>query len=80
MFFLFLKGIGNIGNYTSMNSLNTFKSLIQCGIAKNIIVKNFTLVGNLNSTDIYEYYLEHFRNDTDLQYSNQGSSAQYFCD
>ena len=68
-----------MGNYTTKNTLNTFKSLIQCGIAKNSIVNNFTLVGDLYSTDIYEYYLEYFRNDTDLQYSNQDSKTKFFC-
>ena len=69
-----------MGNYTSIESLNAFKSLIQCGITKNVIVNNFTLVGNLISTDIYEYYLKYFRNDTDFQYTNQANSTPFFCD
>ncbi|CAF4120621.1 unnamed protein product, partial [Rotaria sordida] len=72
-------GICIIGNYTSIRSLKTFKSLIQCGIMKNDIMRNFTLVGHFNSTKIYEYYLEYFRNDTDLQYSNQASKKQFTC-
>ncbi|CAF3299898.1 unnamed protein product [Rotaria sp. Silwood2] len=73
MFCCFLKGIGIIGNYTSIKSLNVFKSLIQCGIMKGDIIKIFTLVRQKDSKDIYEYYLEYFRNDTDFQYSNQAS-------
>ncbi|CAF1090105.1 unnamed protein product [Didymodactylos carnosus] len=79
MFFYILKGIGIMGNYTGIKSLNTFKSLIQCGITKNVIVKNFTLVGDVESTYIYEYYLKYLKNDTVLQYSNQASSTQFFC-
>ncbi|CAF0932752.1 unnamed protein product [Didymodactylos carnosus] len=71
-----LLGIGVMGNYTDIKSLNAFKSLIQCGIIKNDIIENFTLVGHKHTTDIYEYYLKYFRNVTDLQYSNQASSTQ----
>jgi hypothetical protein len=71
--------IGIIGNYTSTKSLKAFKSLIECGIIKNDIMKNFTLVGHSNSRDMYEYYLQYFRNDTDLQYSNQASNEQFLC-
>ncbi|CAF4371419.1 unnamed protein product, partial [Didymodactylos carnosus] len=67
--------IGIIGNYTNIKSLNAFKSLIQCGVTQNDIVKNFTLVGDFESMDIYEYYLKYFKNDTDLQYSNQDDST-----
>ncbi len=74
-----LIGIGVMGNYTSINSLNTFKSLIQCGITKTVIVKNFTLVGFTKSEDIYEYYLRYFRNDTDFQFSNQDGSIRSSC-
>ncbi|CAF1065720.1 unnamed protein product [Rotaria sordida] len=70
-------GIGIVGNFTNIKSMNTFKSLIQCGIIKNAIIKNFTLVGM--SRNIYEYYLNYFRNDTDLQYSNKASGKQVFC-
>ncbi|CAF0739786.1 unnamed protein product [Didymodactylos carnosus] len=59
-------GIGIIRNYTNIKCLNAFKSLIQCGITQNDIVKNFTLVGDLESIDIYEYYLKYFKNNTDL--------------
>ncbi len=79
MFFCFMKGIGIIGNYTSTKSLKAFKSLIQCGIIKNDIMKTFTLVGHFNTRDIYEYYLQYFRNDADLQYSNQASNKQFLC-
>jgi hypothetical protein len=79
MLFCFLTGIGILGNYTSVKAMNLFKSFIQCGMIKNIVVKNFTLVGHSESTDIYEYYLKYFRNDTDLQYSNQASGTQFFC-
>ncbi|CAF3929078.1 unnamed protein product [Rotaria sordida] len=72
-------GIGIIGNYTSIKSLKAFKLLIQCGITKNDIMENFMLVGHRNSRKIYEYYLEYFRNDTDLQYSNQASKEQFWC-
>ncbi|CAF4492377.1 unnamed protein product, partial [Rotaria socialis] len=72
-------GIGLIGNYATEKSLNAFKSLIQCGITKNDIVKNFTMVGYSSSSDIYEYYLKYFRNDSDLHYSNQISGTQFFC-
>jgi hypothetical protein len=77
-YFLF-KGIGIVGNYTSKKSVNAFKSLIQCGITKNVIAKNFTLVGFLPSEDIYKYYLKYLRTDTDLQYSNQVSGTRVFC-
>jgi ERCC4-type nuclease len=79
MFFCFLKGIGVIGNYISKRSLNTFKSLIQCGIAKHDIIKKFTLIGHKDTPEIYEYYLKYFRNDTDLYYGNQANSTQVFC-
>ena len=79
MLFVFLIGIGSMGNFTSMGSLKTFKSLIECAIQKNIIVKNFTLVSDENSTDIYEFYLKNFRNDFDLHYSNQQNSEHFFC-
>ncbi|CAF1385100.1 unnamed protein product, partial [Rotaria sordida] len=72
-------GIGIIGNNTSIKSVKAFKSLIQCGIKKGDIMTNFTLVGHLNSRSIYEYYLQYFRNDTDLQYSNQVSNEQFWC-
>ncbi len=75
-----LKGIGIVGNYTSKKSINTFKSLIQCGITKHLIAKNFTLVGDLDSEDLYKYYLKYLRNDTELQYSNQVSGTHVFCD
>lgn len=76
---MFFIGIGVIGNYTNVNSLKTFKSLVQCGIAKNVLAKNFTLVGFTNSTDIYQYYLTHFKNDTDLSFSNQHDSTRTSC-
>jgi len=79
MFFCFLKGIGVIGNYTSKRSLTAFKSLIQCGIGNNNIIKKFTLVGHKHTPDIYDYYLKYFRNDTDLRYSNQANGTQVFC-
>ncbi|CAF3102007.1 unnamed protein product [Rotaria sp. Silwood2] len=72
-------GIGNIGNYATRKSLSTFKSLIKCGITKNAIVQNFILVGHDSSTDIYEYYLQYFSNDSEFQYNNQADSIQYFC-
>ncbi|CAF1186187.1 unnamed protein product [Rotaria sordida] len=72
-------GIWIIGNYADIKSLKAFKSLIQCGIMKNYIMENFTLVGHSNSKDIYKYYLEYFRNDTDLQYSNQASKEKFWC-
>ncbi|CAF1097769.1 unnamed protein product [Rotaria sp. Silwood1] len=72
-------GIVIIGNYTSTKSLKAFKSLIQCGIMKNAIMNNFTLVGHFNSRKIYEYYLQYFKSDTDLQYSNQASKKQFIC-
>ncbi|CAF0917690.1 unnamed protein product [Rotaria sordida] len=74
------RGIGTLGDYASIKSLNTFKSLIQCGIKKKVIVKNFTLVGHITSSDIYKYYLRYFNNDTDLQYNNQANSAEIFCE
>ncbi|CAF1304118.1 unnamed protein product, partial [Rotaria sordida] len=72
-------GIGIIGNYTGIKSLNVFKSLIQCGIMQNYIIKNFTLIRYYASNDAYEYYLQYLRNDTDLQYSNQGSNQTVSC-
>ncbi|CAF3762593.1 unnamed protein product [Rotaria sordida] len=72
-------GIWIIGNYTDIKSLKAFKSLIQCGIMKNYIMKSFTLVGHFNSKNIYEYYLDYFKNDNDLQYSNQASKEQFWC-
>jgi hypothetical protein len=79
MFFCFLKGIGIIGNYTNKRSLDRFKSFIQCGITKEDIMKNFTLVGHKHTPDIYQYYLNYFQNDTDLQYSNQANRTELFC-
>ncbi|CAF3655177.1 unnamed protein product [Rotaria sp. Silwood1] len=73
------RGIGTIGTYTSIKSLNMFKSLIKCGITKKAIVPNFTLVGHESSRGIYEYYLEYFKNDPELQYSNQAHETQIFC-
>ncbi|CAF1207315.1 unnamed protein product [Rotaria sordida] len=72
-------GIWIIGNYADIKSLKAFKSLIQCGIMKNYIMESFTLVGHSNSKDIYKYYLEYFKNDNDLQYSNQASKEQFWC-
>ncbi|CAF1202792.1 unnamed protein product [Adineta steineri] len=72
-------GIVIVGNYTSRKSLHTFKSLIQCGIKKNFIMRNFTLIGDANSRDIYEYYLDYFTNHIDLQYNNQLNRTQFFC-
>ncbi|CAF1142627.1 unnamed protein product [Rotaria sordida] len=72
-------GIWIIGNYADIKSLKAFKSLIQCGIMKNYIMKSFTLVGHFNSENIYKYYLEYFKNDNDLQYSNQASKEQFWC-
>ncbi|CAF3964515.1 unnamed protein product, partial [Rotaria sordida] len=73
------RGIGTLGDYTTIKSLNTFKSLIQCGIKKKVIVKNFTLVGHKTSSDIYKYYLKYFNTDSDLQYNNQADSTPIFC-
>ncbi|CAF4037596.1 unnamed protein product [Rotaria sp. Silwood2] len=72
-------GILIIGNYASTKSLMVFKSLIQCGIMNNDVMNNFTLVGHFNSREIYEYYLQYFKSDTDLQYSNQASKKQFNC-
>ncbi|CAF3665941.1 unnamed protein product [Rotaria sp. Silwood1] len=72
-------GIGVIGNYTNKKSLDTFKSLIQCGITKNDIIKNFTLVGHKHTPEIYRYYLKYFQNDTDLRYDNQANRTEVFC-
>ncbi|CAF3984753.1 unnamed protein product, partial [Rotaria sordida] len=73
------RGIGIVGNYTSVKSMNIFKSLIQCGITKNAINKTFTLVGASEFRNIYEYYLNYFGNDTNFQYSNKASNEWVFC-
>ncbi|CAF1304151.1 unnamed protein product [Rotaria sordida] len=72
-------GIGIAGNYTGIKSLNVFKSLIQCGIMQNYIMKNFTLIRYDPSSKAYEYYLQYLRNDTDLQYNNQASDQTVSC-
>ena len=68
-----------MGNYTSKRSLSTFKSLIQCGIGKNNIIKKFTLVGHKHTPEIYKYYWRYFQHDADLHYSNQANGTQVFC-
>ncbi|CAF1417270.1 unnamed protein product [Rotaria sordida] len=72
-------GIGIVGNYISVKSMNIFKSLIECGIIKNAIKKTFTLVGDSEFRDIYEYYLNYFGNDTNFQYNNKASNEWVFC-
>ena len=79
MLFCFLIGIGIVGKYTSVKSMNIFKSLIQCGITKNAIKKTFTLVGDSEFRNIYESYLNYFGNDTNFQYSNKASNEWVFC-
>ncbi|CAF0929751.1 unnamed protein product [Didymodactylos carnosus] len=65
-------GIGIIGNYTNIQSLNAFKSLMDCGTENNYVQQNYTIVRHYASPDIYQYYMNYFKNRT-------ATMTQYNC-
>ncbi|CAF1971984.1 unnamed protein product [Rotaria magnacalcarata] len=72
-------GIAVAGNHANMETCKIIKSIIQCGITQNNILSTFTLVGNLEERDIYNYYLNCFINDHDMHYANISMNKQAFC-
>ncbi|CAF1339249.1 unnamed protein product [Didymodactylos carnosus] len=56
--------VGIIGNYTNIKSLNAFKSLMDCGTKNNYVQQNYTFVEHYASPDIYQYYMNYFKNYT----------------
>ncbi|CAM4964407.1 unnamed protein product [Rotaria socialis] len=72
-------GIVVMGNQANRESCKIIKSIIQCGITQNNIMKNFTLVGDLKETNIHNYYLNYFINDPDIHYANVSMNKKTFC-
>ncbi|CAF1489319.1 unnamed protein product, partial [Didymodactylos carnosus] len=61
-------GVAIARDYTSTKSLNAFKSLMECGTKNKFIEQNYTLVGHYYFPNIYAFYLNYFKNDTQTPY------------